>query len=513
MMVDAEGRIVLVNREVERLFGYSREELLGRPVEMLVPERLRGPHASFRAGYMGGPKVRAMGAGRDLFGLRKNGTEVPVEIGLTPVATEEGIFVLSSVVDITARHRAEKERAELEDQLRQAQKLEAIGRLAGGVAHDFNNILGAIMGFVELAQGDPDEASRKADLVEIMLAARRGKDLVESILRFSRRQNVTRLPMDLGHTIQSTSRLLQTTVPSSVRMSFRLNARPSLVMADATSVQQVLVNLASNAADAMPEGGALEIALENFYARDHFVRAHPGLHEGPYVMLLISDTGVGMDEATAARAFEPFFTTKARNKGTGLGLSIVHGIMRDHGGTVWMESARDRGTTVKCLFPAIEGAEATTPETNPEMPHGHGENLLLVEDQTPLALIGQRRLESIGYRTVVFTDPLEARAAFAANPEDFDMMITDFSMPGMNGLLLATEMTRLRPRFPVLLITGYMDSFTPEDIAQAGICTIAKKPLTHLELAQAVQKTLALAAKAKPPAQATPGTERPSARH
>ena len=216
LMTDARGNIVLVNREIERLFGYAREELLGRSVETLVPERYRAGHGGFRGGFMADPKVRAMGAGRDLFGLRKDGTEVPVEIGLTPVATEEGMFILAAIVDIGARKTAETERHRLEEELRQSQKLEAIGTLAGGIAHYFNNILFGIVGYAELMGKGRTAEEMADDRAELLKAAARGKDLVDRILVFSRRQPTQRVALELGRTVAEAAKLLKATLPPAV---------------------------------------------------------------------------------------------------------------------------------------------------------------------------------------------------------------------------------------------------------------------------------------------------------
>ncbi len=285
VMVDPEGRIVLVNREIERLFGYAREDLLGRSLEVLVPERFRPRHPGFRDAFFADPQTRSMGAGRELFGLRQDGTEVPVEIGLNPIMTDEGVFVLSSIVDISARKQAEQEHVRLEEQLRQSQKMEALGRLAGGIAHDFNNILGAIVGYAELVREEITAPAVVADVDEVLRGAARGKELVDRILRFSRRQDVVPRAMDLAQVVREVTRLLRATLPASIDIRLGLNPSTPRVMADATSVHQVLMNLATNASHAMESGGVLDIDVQPFHVRDSLARANPGLREGLHVLL------------------------------------------------------------------------------------------------------------------------------------------------------------------------------------------------------------------------------------
>ena len=490
LMSDAEGQIVLVNREIERLFGYVREELLGKPVELLVPARFHGHHAQDRRDFTTSPKVRAMGAGRELHGRRKDGTEVPLEVGLTPVITEEGLFVLASVVDISARVEAERNRRELEEQLRQSQKLEAVGTLAGGIAHDFRNILNGIIGYAELLAKPLHGRQEAADLAQLRTYADRGRQLVDRILTFSRRSESVRQPVRLSASIDEVTGLLRSTLPSTIdiRLDVRADAPP--VMADPTSVHQVLMNLCTNAAHAMVEGGMLSIAVEPLYVRDSIARANPDLHEGPYALLTVRDTGCGIDPAVVSRVFDPFFTTKPTGSGTGLGLAMVHGIMKSHDGAVRLASTLHEGTEVRCYFPAVEAVLTEPVAADPEAAMGGGERILFVDDEPPLARLGQRRLEGLGYTVTVATSGGQALALFRADPYSFDLVITDFTMPDRSGLELAAELARTRPGLPVVLTTGHVEEFSPEALQAVGVREVLMKPVLLTELARAISGAL-----------------------
>jgi PAS domain S-box-containing protein len=488
-MVDAQGHIVLVNRAVERMFGYRREELLGESIEMLVPERFRARHPADRRGFFAAPREREMGAGRDLFGLRKDGTEIPVEIGLNPIETDEGVFVLSSIVDISARKRAETERQQLEDQLRQSQKLEAIGTLAGGIAHDFRNILNGIIGLGELLRERLPGPVGAEDLTELLRFADRGKKLVERILTFSRRQEPARHPVPLGPAVAEALKLLRATLPASVEIELDLREVPR-VLADLTSVHQVVTNLGTNAAHAMPGGGHLFVLLEPVYVRDSMARATPELHEGDYAVLTVRDTGHGMDAATRARVFEPFFTTRGPGGGTGLGLAMVYGIMKEHSGAVLLTSEPERGTTVRCFFPALHTDSPALVVPDAHTPRGKGQHVLYVDDEPGLARIGERRLAYLGYRVSLAHDGKTALARFQADPTGYDVVVTDFTMPGMSGLELARELTRIRSDIPVIMTTGYINEFPPDAVAEAGIRRLVMKPVGMQELARVVADVL-----------------------
>ncbi len=492
-MTDAEGRIVLVNREIGRLFGYSREELHGQAIELLIPHRFRDHHPASRERFTAHPRARAMGAGRDLRGRRKDGSELPVEVGLTPVATEDGLYVIGSVVDISARLAAEEAQRLVAEQLRQAQKMEAVGTLAGGIAHDFNNLLGAIMGYAELVQQSAqDNEEISADVHEIIVAAQRGRKLVQQILVFSRRQQAQRVPVSLAGVVREVQQLLRASLPVGVNMEIHIHEESSRVLADSTSVHQVIMNLATNAAQAMPNGGQLQISLLRQSVDAELARMHAGLREGDYIVIEVRDNGEGMDEATQARAMEPFFTTKPAGEGTGLGLSMVHGIMQDHGGAITLDSDTQSGTTVRCLFPARadEGSGFHT-AVAPTAPKGRGQHILFVDDEQALVTLGERRLRRQGYVVTGVTSPASALELLTAKPGQFSLVITDYSMPDMNGLALAKHIRTVHPTMPILLLTGYVEELPDHVLSDAGIQRVLQKPVSNADLADVCNELLA----------------------
>lgn len=493
IMVDAEGAILLVNRAIERMFGYDRDELLGRSIEILVPARLRDGHPSYRAGFFAEPERRDMGAGRDLYGVRKDGTEFPVEIGLNPIRTEEnGVIVLSSVVDISERKREEAERRRLEEQLRHSQKMQAVGTLAGGVAHDFNNILAAITTYAEFLRSESESEQAREDANAILETCTRGKTIVERILAFSRRREMALRPVAVADVVRRAETFLRATLPASVAIEVSAQGRDRIV-ADATSLEQVLMNLATNGAQAMPDGGLLSITVEPYYLTDSKARAHPTLGEGRYVALEVRDTGSGIDAEELERVFEPFYTTKETGSGTGLGLAMVDTIVAEHGGAVSIGSEVGKGTTVSCLFPVLdpEWVTGTEPEgVEEKASRGSGEQILLLDDEPVLAVAVERRLRALGYEVTTFTTPVEGLAAFAEAPQDFDLIITDYTMPEMNGLEFARRIAELRPGLPILLATGYVDDIEPATMTESGIAHVLRKPTTVEEMAATIARAL-----------------------
>ena len=481
LAVGADGTILLANREIERLFGWRREDLVGRPVEVLVPMNLRPGHSSQRATFFAAPRARHMGAGRDLRGVRKDGTEFPVEVGLNPVRTANGVVTLASVLDVSARQ-------ELERASRQSQKLEALGTLAGGIAHDFNNILLAIVGHTELAEralGD----SPSRELAHVQSAADRGRMLVQRILAFSRTRETKRIPIDLARTVREAANLLRSSLPATIEMRLALAPDTPHVLSDEIELHQVVMNLATNGAHAMPDGGVLSIETSAFTADPAWLERHAGVPGPQLARIVVRDEGVGMAPEVAERAFEPFFTTKPVGRGTGLGLSVVHGIVREHGGVIELESAPGRGTTFTITLPATAPAAVTSAPAPSAAPRVRV-RILLVEDEETVGKMQKRLLEDMGYHVTLHAGSISALEDFRARPAAFDLLVTDNTMPKMTGLQLTQEVRKIRPDLPVIMVSGLAERAEGLDIGELGIRVLLRKPHTSAELDAAISEAL-----------------------
>jgi two-component system, cell cycle sensor histidine kinase and response regulator CckA len=396
--------------------------------------------------------------------------------------------ILSITRDITDRTEAEErfrtERRVLQDQLTQAQKLEAIGRLAGGVAHDFNNLLTAIRGFAELhlAEHEPDDPGR-ADVLEIEQAADRATQLTKGLLAFSRRAEVHPVPLDIAGLVHDTMALLRRLVGEDVAVHLDAGPKVPLVFADPVQIEQVLLNLAANARDAMPTGGSLGIEVKGVLLDDGFVSAHPGSATGHHVLLAVSDTGIGMDETTQEHIFEPFFTTKPSGEGTGLGLASVYGIVRQAGGYIDVDSRLGGGSLFRAYLPAVQG---DAPQVESRQSAGHprpeaNQTILLVEDEPAVRLFAQRVLTDCGYRVMAFGDPSLALDFAIHDPTSYDALVTDVIMPTISGSKLAERIALVRPDLPVLFMSGYEAGALP-----GGAPPPLAKPFSAQDLLDAV---------------------------
>jgi len=611
--VTQQGVIIQVNSQTEAMFGYTRDELIGQTIEMLVPERQRVQHHQHRQQFHAKPKIRRMGSGLDLHGRRRDGTEFPVEISLSPVAAGNGMIVLSAIRDISDRKRIEEElrraneelerrksrelrdsqnrlalivdssqdaiigknldgiithwnkgaahmygytapemigrpitalcpkdrvdeipgilerirrgerveyfesvrvtkegrrvdvsisvspihdaegkvvgasaiarnitaQKKIEEQLRQAQKMEAVGRLAGGVAHDFNNLLGIVTACSEMLRSRVD-AEGAEYLDNIREAAKRGATLTRQLLAFSRRQQVQAQVLDLNQRMKEVSKLLRPLMGDDVEVTLLTRSETAIVEADAGQLDQIVMNLAVNARDAMPRGGKLIIETGVFDFDESFAREHPSMTAGRYVMLAISDNGSGMDEATRARIFEPFFTTKEMGKGTGLGLATVYGIVRQNGGHIWVYSELDRGTTFKIYLPCADHKLEAKPEVHAEaLPsRRQGVTILLAEDDEVMRRLTRKMLEEHGYKVLEAEDGKAALDVIGTDHAAVDLILTDVVMKGMSGPELVLRLMDSHPQMKVVYMSGYTGELVAHQGMESGI-RLLEKPFTR----------------------------------
>src|SRR5579863_2450459 len=619
--VDQSGTIIHVNSQTLQMFGYGRDELIGQKIETLVPERHRAQHHGHRQEFAKRPKIRSMGAGLDLRGKRRDGSEFPVEISLSPVQTEQGMLVLSAIRDVSDRKRMEDElrrahhelsertdrelwesRSRLaaivdssedaivgkdldgivtswnkgaehmygyaaqeiigksisiltprqrpdeipsilekikrgeglvhyetlrvakdgrvlqvsvsispirdssgrvmgasaitrditaqkrsEDQLRQAQKMEAVGRLAGGVAHDFNNILGIITACTELFHGQtkPEEIS---ELVEnISTAARRGATLTRQLLSFSRKQATQPIVFDLSERVREVSKLVRPLMGDDVEVLVQAKSPSTLVETDPGQFDQIVMNLAVNARDAMPHGGKLIFETSSVQFDHEFVKQHPQVAAGKYIQLSVSDTGIGMDEATVTRIFEPFFTTKEVGKGTGLGLATVYGIVRQAGGYIWVYSEPNRGTTFKLYLPSAEHKVglAREPEAEEAVLPSQGQAILLVEDDKIMRGLTRKMLEGHGY-SVIEAEDGQSALRVAESGSRIDLVLTDVVMRGLSGPELGSRLASINPAVKILYMSGYSGELFERDGGSLPNASLLEKPFSRRALLTAV---------------------------
>ena len=381
----------------------------------------------------------------------------------------------------------------MEEQLGQAQKMEALGTLAGGIAHDFNNILNAISGYTELARMELKENPRvREHLGAVLEASGRATDLVRQILTFSRQEKVARRPVQLRSVVAESLKLLRATIPATIEFDTDLATDAPVVLADATQIHQIMMNLGTNAWYAMKDRiGRLQVRLEKCVVDAAPIAAQPRLGPGVYARITVGDTGSGMDAATLRRIFEPFFTTKPPGEGTGLGMAVVHGIIASHDGVITVRSQPGEGTVFDLYFPALAGGAPAAAEEGGAVARGAGERVLVVDDEEVLARLAQMTLTALGYEVEFATGSAAALALVRADPGRFALVLTDQTMPGMTGLVLAGQLREIRPGLPVILTTGFTQSLTTERLEAAGVCQLLLKPTTILSLATAVHAALA----------------------
>lgn len=417
----------------------------------------------------------------------KDGSKKNILWGFINIGKQSWAFGLN----LTEQKQAEEEKNKLFGRLQQAQKMEAIGTLAGGIAHDFNNILSVILGYADMAKEDaPPGTKLAADLGKVVTAGHRAKDLVKQILAFSRQAEVERIPLQLQSIIKEALKMLRASIPTTIEIQDTINSKCGVVLADPTQIYQILMNLCTNANHAMEEsGGILKIDLQRVCMDKDNRQSGLNIDPGEYVELTVSDTGSGIEPDIINKIFDPYFTTKELGKGTGMGLAIIHGIIADYGGTITVESKLGKGTTFHVYFPVIDKEESQTVEENEESPSGN-ERILFIDDEELLAEMGQDMLERLGYRVTVRKSSLDALSTFQNNPDDFDLVITDQTMPGMTGSDLARRILQIKPDMPIILCTGYSNLIDAQTAKSLGIKEYATKPLTKGIIAKLIRKVL-----------------------
>jgi PAS domain S-box-containing protein len=488
--VDAAGRIVYANARVAATFGIDGDELLGQPVERLLPDRSAALHVAHRDGYLARPMARPMGIGLDLAGRHLDGHEFPVEISLAPLDTVDGRLVFATVVDISARKS-------LELQLLQAQKMESIGRLAGGIAHDFNNMLFAVRSYADMLADDIRAVAERGldplDLLPgldgIVSATDQAAALTGQLLAFSRQQVLRPEVREVNEAVRHVEPMLRRLIGEHVHLVIDLDTETGSARLDASQLDQVLMNLVVNARDAMPDGGTVTIASRNAVFDEAYAVEHFEVRPGVYVMLSVTDTGQGMDRETRQHVFEPFFTTKAAGKGTGLGLATVFGIVRQAGGHIWLYSEPGLGTTFKLYFPRVmtEVGERRPIERMREPRRGV---VLLVEDEVTVRDAARLVLQRAGFTVLAPDDPREALELLEARMASIDALVTDVVMPGLSGRELSRRAMVARPGLGIVLLSGYTPETTDiADLLERG-ARYASKPLPPRDLIALVESVI-----------------------
>ncbi len=488
------ARFIECNQRTLSLFGCELSDIIGKSPALLSPEMQPDGKSSLEK-TAEITKLVMEGKSQYIEWVHQRFDDKKqffVEINLTRLTLGGKSNYMQAVVrDINDRKLAEEEKERLEAQLRQAQKIESLGTLAGGIAHEFNNILGIIIGNTELAISDVSEDDNAYNnLEEIQIASLRARDVVRQLLAFSRKTVEALKPMNLAPIVTEALKLIRSSIPTNIKIRKDILAEPFTVNADPTQVNQIIINLCTNASHAMQEeGGTLEVSLDNIELGENDLVNYHNLSAGNYMRLSVVDTGCGMTPKIMENIFDPFFTTKEVGQGTGMGLSVVHGIIKDHGGDITVLSESGKGTTFHILFPVVDWI--LEPDIKPSglTPHGT-EQILFVDDEKSIVLAAKHNLEDLGYTVVTETDPVHALEHFKENPRKFDLLITDTTMPGMTGDNLTKEVLKIRADLPVILCTGYSERISEKMAQKVGIKAFVMKPVVTHEMAKTIRKVL-----------------------
>jgi PAS domain S-box-containing protein len=483
------GGILYVSPTFERFTGYRLDEVRGSQYLSLIHPDHREVSVRQRDETL---RIPGKVVVQEVRIRHKDGGWRWVENTISNLLHEPGIrAVVMNLRDITERKQADAERARLEQRLRQAEKMEAVGRLAGGIAHDFNNILGGILGYAEmLVETTPAGSPQRRYAQNVLTAATRASALVEQILSYSRSQRGKRVPVELDRIVAETLELVRGSLGHGIRLETWLPEAPLYVVGDPTQLHQIMMNLCTNAIHAMGEHGTLRVSLDPADIDADRVFQHTTLHAGRYARLTVADSGSGMDATTLTRLFEPFFTTKEVGKGTGLGLSLVYGIVTDSAGAIDVASTQGQGSSFAIYLPRVDSPVVAGDDAEAPVVRGNGERVLVVDDEEALMAVTSETLKRLGYEPAAFPDGAAALAEFESQPGSFDAVITDEVMPGLSGTDLARSLRRYRSDLPIMLVSGYIGPMMSERALAAGVDAILKKPVQSHELASALARVL-----------------------
>jgi PAS domain S-box-containing protein len=485
-----DSRILSFSRGAEIIFGYSSAEMIGKPVAHLHrPENVQ--HFIEIQNKLKNGRERFSG---EITLLRKSGEEFPAFFHVHPLFNNRSklIGILCVTIDISAEKLREQEKSKLESQLRQAQKMETIGRLTGGIAHDFNNILAAVIGYAEIAMEDlPENSPAHNDISAILTAGNRARDLVQHLLAFSRITPQGKKPIRIQRVLKEALKLLHATVPSSITIADTIDMSCPMVLANETQIHQVIINLCTNSTHAINDDqGTITVSLSNRFLDHNDLADQPGFEPAHYVLLSICDTGTGIPAAERERVFEPYYTTKEVGKGSGLGLAVVHGIIQNHSGIIQLRDNIPAGTCFDIFLPCTDISPLDQEDQTQADIIGGNERILLVDDEPAILDITRNILNRLGYETTCCPEGQTALATFTKNPENFDLVITDQTMPNMTGEELAEQLSRLKKDLPIIICTGYSKMMTQERAGKLGLRHFLMKPVSRHDLAQAVREAL-----------------------
>jgi two-component system cell cycle sensor histidine kinase/response regulator CckA len=489
-ITDAKWHINYVNPAFEETSGYTRDEIIGQHARVLQSDT---HEPKFYRQLIDLIHRDDFWSGR-ITTKKKDGSNFEAEVTISSVRDNNG-----TIINYVSIHRDVTNEIRLEKELRQSQKMEAIGTLAGGIAHDFNNILTAIIGFSEIAMMKLDDDNPAThDLQRVLNACLRATSLVKQILSFSRQSEQERRPIPLTSLIEEVLKLLRSSLPSTIEIHQHISTAPKgdTVLADPTQIHQVLMNLGTNAAHAMrAKGGILSVSLSDFEVDDSLVSLYPDLTRGSYIRLSVSDTGHGMEAAVKERIFDPYFTTKKVGEGTGIGLAMVQGIIKSHGGAIKVYSEPGQGTTFHIFLPKAGGEFKRESAVDEAMYRGT-ERILFVDDETMLVEVAQELIESLGYTITATTNSNDALKLFGSDPNAFDLVITDMTMPELSGMELSGELMAIRPDIPIILCTGFCEQINEKQAKERGIRNFIMKPYglstLSITIRKALEKTVAL---------------------